>query len=49
MSTKLPEFKIGLIGPTNVGKTSLIASILHSAETLLSDSPVTVKAGLLLV
>lgn len=45
MSERAPQFKIGLIGPTNVGKTSLIASVLHSTESMLADSPVTIQTA----
>lgn len=33
-------FKIGIVGPTRVGKTSLIASILNDAQRLLEGKPV---------
>ena len=36
------EFKIGIIGPTRVGKTSLIASILKDSQRLLEGSPVSI-------
>lgn len=34
------DFKIGIVGPTRVGKTSLIASILKDAQRLLEGTPV---------
>jgi hypothetical protein len=37
------QFKIGIIGPTGVGKTSLITSILKNAEGLLSGTPLRLK------
>jgi len=38
------EYKIALIGPTRVGKTSLISSILADAETALAGTPASMKA-----
>ncbi len=38
-------FKIGIVGPTRVGKTSLIASILNDAKSLLAGSPVSMSAN----
>lgn len=38
------NFKIGIIGPARVGKTSLIASILKSAQVLLEGTPVSIRA-----
>ena len=37
-------YKIGLVGPTRVGKTSLMAAILSEAETLLKGQPVKIEA-----
>jgi hypothetical protein len=34
------DFRIGIIGPTRVGKTSLLASLLSEAQTLLEGTPV---------
>jgi hypothetical protein len=34
------QFKIGIVGPTRVGKTSLIASILKDSQRLLEGTPV---------
>jgi len=34
------DFKIGIVGPTRVGKTSLIASILKDSQRLLEGTPV---------
>jgi hypothetical protein len=36
-------FKIGIVGPTRVGKTSLIASILKDGQSLLQGTPVSIK------
>lgn len=33
------EFKIGILGPSRVGKTSLIATILKEAEKILAGTP----------
>lgn len=38
------EFKIGIVGPSRVGKTSLVTSILANAKDLLAGSPVSIKA-----
>lgn len=38
------EYKIALIGPTRVGKTSLISSILAEAQTALAGTPASMKA-----
>ncbi|MGI5404408.1 hypothetical protein ACQEVG_34145 [Streptomyces sp. CA-135486] len=38
-----PIFKIGVLGPTRVGKTSLIASILADSPRILRGTPVTLK------
>jgi len=38
------EYKIALIGPTRVGKTSLISSILAEAQSALSGTPASMKA-----
>jgi len=35
-------FKIGIIGPTRVGKTSLIASILKDSQRLLEGTPLSI-------
>lgn len=40
---QVPEFKIGIVGPTRVGKTSLIASILADSPRILGGTPVTLK------
>ncbi len=34
------DFKIGIVGPTRVGKTSLIASILKDSQRILEGTPV---------
>ena len=36
------DFKIGIVGPTRVGKTSLIASILRDSQRLLEGTPVSI-------
>lgn len=36
-------FKIGILGPTRVGKTSLIASILNDSQRLLQGTPVSMR------
>ncbi|WP_312548716.1 GTPase [Massilia sp.] len=38
------EYKIALVGPTRVGKTSLISSILAEAQTALAGTPASLKA-----
>lgn len=38
------EYKIALIGPTRVGKTSLVSSILAEAQTALAGTPASLKA-----
>lgn len=44
MSTEGPlDYKIGIAGPTRVGKTSLIASILADSQNLLAGTPVAMK------
>ncbi|MGD9888970.1 MAG: hypothetical protein AB7S56_06875 [Halothiobacillaceae bacterium] len=37
-------FKIGILGPTRVGKTSLIAAVLQNSNDLLSGTPVSMAA-----
>lgn len=36
-------FKIGIVGPSRVGKTSLIASILNDSHKLLAGTPASIK------
>lgn len=36
-------FKIGIVGPTRVGKTSLIASILNDSQRLLERTPISMR------
>lgn len=38
------KYKVALIGPTRVGKTSLVSSILAEAQQALASTPVTLKA-----
>ncbi|MDD2893812.1 MAG: hypothetical protein PHF20_07755 [Halothiobacillaceae bacterium] len=37
-------FKIGILGPTRVGKTSLVAAVLQNSTYLLSGTPVSMAA-----
>ena len=37
------QFKIGIVGPSRVGKTSLVTSILEDAEKLLTGTPISMK------
>lgn len=37
------DFKIGIVGPTRCGKTSLIASILKDSQRLLEGTPVSIS------
>jgi hypothetical protein len=39
------KYKIALLGPTRVGKTSLVSSILSEAQTALAGTPVSMKAN----
>lgn len=38
------EYKIALVGPTRVGKTSLVSSILAEAQVALAGTPASMKA-----
>lgn len=38
-------FKIGIIGPSRVGKTSLLTSVLEASQKLLEGKPVSMKLG----
>lgn len=38
-----PVYKIGLVGPTRVGKTSIISSVVADAHRYLKDTPVTFR------
>ncbi len=38
------DFKIGIIGPTRVGKTSLITAVLDDSQRLLAGTPVSMEA-----
>jgi hypothetical protein len=37
------DFKVGLVGPTRVGKTSLLVSVLDQSQQLLAGTPVSMK------
>ncbi len=39
------QYRLAMVGPTAVGKTSLIASILREAQTLLAGTGVSIEAG----
>lgn len=39
------SYKISMLGPTRVGKTSIVASLLHSGEQMLIGTSVTMSAG----
>lgn len=39
------EFRMALVGPSRVGKTSLVTSMLSQAEDLLAGTPVSLKPG----
>lgn len=39
------SFKISLLGPTRVGKTSIVASVMQGGEQLLTGTPVTMRAA----
>jgi hypothetical protein len=39
------EYKIALVAPTRVGKTSLVSSILHSAQSALAGTAVSMTAN----
>jgi len=38
-------FKIGIIGPSRVGKTSFITAVLENAQTILAGTPISIKAN----
>lgn len=38
------DFKIGIIGPTRVGKTSLVTALLDDSQRLLAGTPVSMEA-----
>jgi hypothetical protein len=38
------DFKVGIIGPTRVGKTSLVTAILEDSQKLLAGTPVSIEA-----
>lgn len=42
MSDEL-SFKVSMLGPTRVGKTSIIASMLEGGKQLLTGTPVTMR------
>ena len=37
-------FRIGLVGPSRVGKTSLITALLRDSQRLLQGTPVSMRA-----
>ena len=37
-------YKIGMVGPSRVGKTSLITALLRDGQRLLEGTPVSMKA-----
>ncbi len=39
------QYRLAMVGPTAVGKTSLIVSILREAQTLLAGTGVSIEAG----
>ncbi len=39
------SFKIGLLGPARVGKTSIVATMLDTGQQLLTGTPVTMRPG----
>jgi hypothetical protein len=45
IGNKVRPFKVGLIGPTQVGKTSLVTSLLTDGQRLLENGPVTLNAA----
>lgn len=38
------EFNIGIVGPSRIGKTSLVTAILSDSQTLLAGTPIIFKA-----
>ncbi|MFC9331366.1 hypothetical protein [Kitasatospora sp. NPDC057015] len=40
-----PVFRIGMLGPSRVGKTSLVVSLLTDSERLLGGTPVVLRAA----
>ncbi len=45
MTSQSLTFKVGLIGPTRVGKTTLVTSLLTDGQRLLQQSPVHLTAA----
>ncbi|MGH3787691.1 MAG: hypothetical protein ACRDRG_14320 [Pseudonocardiaceae bacterium] len=39
------SFKVGLLGPARVGKTSIVATMLDAGQQLLTGTPVTMRPG----
>ena len=44
MSKKM-EFKIGIVAPSRIGKTSLVTALLSDSQKLLAGTPVVIKAN----
>lgn len=42
MSTKVSEFKIAMVAPSRIGKTSLVTAILQDTKELLSGTPLSI-------
>lgn len=42
MSTKVSEFKIAMVAPSRIGKTSLVTAILKDTKELLSGTPLSI-------
>lgn len=44
MSNAVSEFKIAMIAPSRIGKTSLVTALLQDTKKLLVDTPLSIKA-----
>lgn len=44
MSNVVSEFKIAMIAPSRIGKTSLVTALLQDTKKLLVDTPLSIKA-----
>ncbi len=44
MSNAVSEFKIAMIAPSRIGKTSLVTALLQDTKKLLADTPLSIKA-----